>query len=323
MLRDPVDAGWDGDAPSFYDGAAVERLLDPEALLDRLAEAFADLSLGRVVAPSRIQLSAERGFSLSMPAYRPGGPFAVKIVNVFEGNRSLGLPSHQAVVCLFDEDTGRCTAVLDGASITAARTAGAAALSARLLAREDATVLAIVGAGVEARSHLRLMPLVRRLTEIRVVARSLESAERLAALDPRAIAVESAADAVRAAEVVTLCTNAGTAAIDPSWVAPGAHVTSIGYRGPEGELPRALAVSARLFVETRLAFEPPPAGAFELAGLDPSTGTELGEVLQGSRPGRTASDEVTVYKAMGHAVEDLVAAELVVRAGLDAPAPLC
>jgi ornithine cyclodeaminase/thiomorpholine-carboxylate dehydrogenase len=321
--RDPVDAGWDGDAPSFYDGAAVERLLEPEALLGRLAEAFVDLSSGKVVAPQRIQLSAEKGFSLSMPAYRPGGPFTVKVVNVFEGNRSLGLPSHQAVVCLFDEDTGRCTAVLDGAAITAARTAAAAALSARLLAREDAAVLTIVGAGVQARAHLRLMPLVRRLAEIRVVSRSPERAARLAALDPTATVVESTEDAVRGADIVALCTNAGTAAIDPGWVGPGAHVTSVGYRAPDGELPRALAEGARLFVETRLAFEPPPAGAFELGGLDPSTGIELGEVLQGSRPGRTSPGEVTVYKAMGHAVEDLVAAELVVRARLDAPGPLC
>src|SRR5262249_51244393 len=128
------------DRPAFFDGAAVERLLDPTALLDRLAAAFVDLSRGTVVAPRRIQLDVPKGFSLSMPAYRPGGPFAVKIVNVFEENRALGVPSHQAVVCVFDEDTGRCTAVLDGAAVTAARTAGAAALSAGPLPPPGATV---------------------------------------------------------------------------------------------------------------------------------------------------------------------------------------
>jgi len=208
--------------------------------------------------------------------------------------------------------------VLDGAAVTAARTAGAAALSARLLAREDASVLAIVGAGVQAAAHLKVLPLVRPLTEIRIAARSRESAERLAALDPRATAAGSAEDAVRGADLVALCTNAGTPAIEADWVGPGAHVTSVGYRPPDGELPRTLIERSGLFVETRLAFEPPPVGAFELAGLDPSTGTELGEVLQGSRPGRTSPDELTVYKAMGHAVEDLAAAELVVdRAALD------
>ena len=308
----------DGGRPAFHDGAAVERLLEPEALLDRLAQAFVDLSLGRVVAPPRIQLSLEQGFSLAMPAYRPGGPFAVKIVNVFEENAAVGLPSHQAVVCVFDSDTGRPTAVLDGAVVTAHRTAGAAALSTRLLAREDAAVLTIVGAGVQAATHLRLLPLVRPFGEIRIVARTLEHAERVAALDPRAVAVASHEAAVRGAEVVALCTNAGSAAIDAAWIGPGTHVTSVGYRAPDGELPRALAERGRLFVETRLAFEPPPVGCFELAGLDPSSGTELGEVIQGTRPGRTSADEVTVYKAMGHAVEDLAAAELVVeRAELD------
>jgi ornithine cyclodeaminase/alanine dehydrogenase-like protein (mu-crystallin family) len=146
-----------GDLPELYDGAAVERFLDPGALLDRLAEAFVDLSRGRVVAPRRIQLDAGKGFSLSMPAYRPGGPFMVKIVNVFEENRSLGLPSHQAVVCMFDEDTGRCTAVLDGPRSRRPGQA-AATLSARLLAREEATVLAIVGAGVQAAAHLKCCP---------------------------------------------------------------------------------------------------------------------------------------------------------------------
>jgi ornithine cyclodeaminase/alanine dehydrogenase-like protein (mu-crystallin family) len=156
------------------------------------------------------------------------------------------------------------------------------------------------------------MPLVRPFADIRVIAPSLADARRLAALDPRAAAVESHEAAVRGADVVALCTNAGAPVIDAGWIAPGTHVTSVGYRDPDGELPRALAVDARLFVETRLAFEPPPVGCFELAGLDPATGTELGEVVQGSRPGRTSPDEVTVYKAMGHAVEDLAAAELVI-----------
>src|SRR5262245_58007377 len=266
---------------AFYDAAAVERLLDPATLLDRLAAAFVDLTEGKVVAPPRLQLTVDKGFSLSMPAHRPGSPIVVKIVNVFEENAAVGLPSHQAVVCAFDERTGRCIAVLDGAAITAVRTAAAAVLSTRLLAREDAQVLAIVGAGVQAGAHLKLMPLARPFAEIRVVAHALADAERLAALDPGATAVESHQAAIEDADVVALCTNAGRPVIDAAWVAPGTHVTSVGYRDPDGELPRALAEEGRLFVETRLAFAEPPAGAFELAGLDPTTGTELGEVIEG------------------------------------------
>ena len=108
---------------------------------------------------------------------------------------------------------------------------------------------------------------------------------------------------------MALCTNADGPVIDAAWVAPGAHVTSVGYREPHGELPRSLLDRAALFVETRLAFTPPPGGCFELAGLDPTLGTELGEVLEHTKPGRASADQVTIFKSMGHAVEDLVACE--------------
>lgn len=296
----------------FLDQAEVERLVDARQLLDELADGFRSLSAGEVVAPTRIEVAVDQGFSLSMPAYRPGGHIAVKIVNVFEANEALGLPSHLALIALFDADTGVCVAVMDGTAITALRTAGAAQLSTRLLAREDARVVTIVGAGVQGRTHLELLPLVRDVEEIRVSSLRLEDAERLAERDPRAAAVASRdlEAAVGSSDVVCLCTHAGEAVIDADWIRPGTHVTSVGYKEPHGELPRSLLERGRLFVETRLAFEPTPTGCFELQGLDPSTGTELGEVLNGVRPGRSSTDEITVYKAMGHAVEDLVGAEL-------------
>jgi alanine dehydrogenase len=295
------------------DRATVERLLDGRELLDALAGGFVALSRGEVVAPSRIVVAVEKGFSLAMPAYCPGGHIVVKIVNVFEGNPSLGLPSHQAVICAFDADTGSCVAVLDATAITARRTAAAAALSARLLARPDARVLTIVGAGVQGRAHLELMPLVRDLEGIRIASLEYEHAQQLAELDERAIAVESPAEAVGSSDIVSLCTHSGSPVIDADWVAPGTHVTSVGYCEPDGELPRALLERSALFVETRLAFEPTPAGCFELQGLEPGSGVELGEVLDGTKPGRTSAEEITVYKAMGHAVEDHVTTELVLR----------
>lgn len=292
--------------------AEVERLLDPEALLAALAEAFRALSAGAVAAPPRNQVTVpDAGFLMAMPAHRPGGPIAVKLVSVFDGNARRGLPSHQALICLFDAETGTPVAVLDGTHITAQRTAGAAALSARLLARPEARTLAIIGAGVQGGAHLGLVPRVRDVAEIRVASLRLAEAERLAAADPRARAVVSFEEAVRGADVVCLCTGAPAPVIQREWVAPGTHVTSIGYNPPGGELDPALARAGRLFVETRLAFAPPPAGCGELAGLDPETGTELGEVLLGRRPGRRTGEEITVYKAMGHAAEDLAAASLV------------
>jgi alanine dehydrogenase len=290
----------------------IQKLLDPDALLDALAEGFRALSEGLVDAPKRIGVTVpDNGFLLSMPAYQHNREVTVKLVTVFHGNAQLGIPSHQALICLFDPQTGTPLSIMDGTYITALRTAGAAALSTNLLARADTRVLAIVGAGVQGRSHLTMLPRVRPFSEIRVTSRHFAHAEQLAATDARARAVETAEEAVRGADVVCLCTNAGEPVINADWLAPGMHITSVGYSPPGGELdPRAIEHS-RLFVETRLAFEPPPAGCGELAGFDPSIGTELGEVLLGRSPGRQSREELTIYKAMGHACEDMAAASLV------------
>ena len=290
----------------------VQRLLDPDALLDALAEGFRALSSGLVDAPKRIGVSVPNtGFLLTMPAYQQGREVTVKLVSVFHDNTRLGIPSHQALICLFDPETGTPLSFMDGTYITALRTAGAAALSTRLLARTDTRVLAIVGAGVQGRSHLTMLPRVRPFSEIRIASRHFAHAEQLAATDARARAVETAEEAVRGADVVCLCTNAGEPVISMDWLAPGMHITSVGYAPPGGELHPKVIEHARLFVETRLAFEPRPVGCGELAGFDPSVGTELGEVLLGRGLGRQSTDELTVYKAMGHACEDLAAASLV------------
>ncbi len=290
----------------------VQRLLDLDALLDALAEGFRAQSSGLVDAPKRNEVSVPNtGFLLAMPAYQQGREVTVKLVSVFHDNKRLGIPSHQALICLFDPQTGTPLSFMDGTYITALRTAGAAALSTRLLARTDTHVLAIVGAGVQGHSHLTMLPRVRPFSEIRIASRHFAHAEQLAATDSRAHAVETAEEAVRGADVVCLCTNAGEPVVSLDWLAPGMHVTSVGYRPPGGELDPKVIEHGRLFVETRLAFEPPPAGCGELAGFDSSVGTELGEVLLGWRLGRQSTDELTVYKAMGHACEDMAAASLV------------
>jgi alanine dehydrogenase len=290
----------------------VGRLLDPEALLEALAEEFKALSAGDVSAPKRNEVAvAAAGVLMAMPAYRPSREVTVKLVSVFHGNEAHGLPGHHALICLFDAQTGVPVCVMDGTYITAQRTAGAAALATRLLARQDAQVLAIVGAGVQGEAHLKLVPRVRQFREIRIASQRLASAERLAAGDEGARVVATTEEAVRGADVVCLCTSAAAPVIRGEWLAPGAHVTSVGYRPPAGELDPAVAEQGHLFVETRLAFDPPPAGCGELAGLDPNLGTELGELLLGLRPGRRSEAEITVYKSMGHACEDMAAASLV------------
>lgn len=296
----------------MLDKTEVQRLLDPHALLDALGESFKALSSGQVDAPNRINVSVpDKGFLLSMPAYQPGSEIAIKLVSVFHDNLRLGMPTHQALICLFDPQTGTPLAFMDGTHITALRTASAAALSTRLLARADTRVLAIIGAGVQGHAHLMMLPRVRPFSEIRIASRHLAHAEQLAASDGRAHAVASAEEAVRGADVICLCTDASAPVISADWLAPGMHITSVGYSPPGGELDPQAVKQSRLFVETRLAFEPPPAGCGELAGLDPSIGTELGEVLLNQKPGRQSNDQITIYKAMGHACEDMAAASLV------------
>jgi ornithine cyclodeaminase/thiomorpholine-carboxylate dehydrogenase len=291
--------------------ADVQRVLEPEALLDALATEFIALTRGESSSPARNEVVVpDAGFLLGMPAWRPSQPIAVKLVSVFHGNHQVGLPGHLALICLFDPATGAPIAIMDGTYITAARTAGAAALSVRLLARPNTRVLAILGAGVQGREHLVFVPRVRSFTEIRIASLYPEDAARLAATDPRARPVASFEEAVRGADVICLCTTSSEPVVQPEWVAPGAHITSVGYMPPGGELHPEHVRRGRLFVETRLAFEPTPVGCAELHGLDPSRGTELGEVLLDPAAGRHADQELTVYKAMGHAAEDMGAAAL-------------
>jgi alanine dehydrogenase len=299
----------------FLDRDAVERLLDPRALIDALADGFRALTRGEVAAPDRNQLAMPNGdFLLAMPGRMGEGPMAVKVVTLFESNAAAGIPAHLATIALYDAATGACRAFLDGTHITALRTSAAAALACDLVARPEARVLAIIGSGVQAEHHLRTFPLVRDLAEIRVAALRVEEAQRVASGDPRARAVQSAEEAVRGADVVALTTNAGEPVIEPDWLAPGSHVSSVGYKPPGGELPLELARTGHLFVETRRALKPPPVGCAELQGIDPSTATELGELLLGDATGRRDADELTVYKAMGHVVEDIAAAQLVLQA---------
>jgi ornithine cyclodeaminase/alanine dehydrogenase-like protein (mu-crystallin family) len=263
----------------------VRALLDVDALIDALAEAFADLSAGRASAPPRNAAQGPHGALAAMPGHAPGA-LAAKLVTLFPD------APHHALIARFDEADGTPLALMDGGEITALRTAAASAVAVRALAREDARVLAVVGTGVQGRSHADVVPRVRAFEEVRVAGRS------------------EVEDAVSGADVVCLCTSAPEPVIDPSWIAPGAHVGSVGFLG---ELPRELVTAGHLVVESRVAFEPPPAGAVELQGIDPGSAAELGEVL----PGRW-HDELTVYKSTGHAVEDAVAARLVHEAAVAA-----
>ena len=294
--------------------AEVVQHLDPSELLRELEASFGALARGEVQCPPRPQITVPgKGFSLSMSAWQSGMQICVKVVNVFEGNLTRGLPSHLALINLFDPETGAVTCVMDATYITGIRTAAAAVLSHKLLSRPESRVVTIVGAGVQAREHLRLLPLVRDVDEIQICSLDFAHAERLADLNPRARPVRDVKSAIERSDVVCLATNSATPVIEAAWVRPGTHVSSVGYQPPNGELPRLLARDHRLFVETMDAFAPPPVGCAELSGIDAARGTALGDVVNDRRKGRANDSEVTVYKAMGSAMEDMVAANLAYR----------
>ena len=290
----------------------VERLLDVDAMLDALANALIAFSSGITVVPPRVAVRVpEAGLLGSMPGYIPGVALEVKLVSVFPGNHHRSLPSHQGVIALFDESDGAPLAVMDGTYITAIRTGGTAAVAARALARHDARVLAIIGAGVQGASHLETFPRVRDFDEIRIASRNADKAASLASRHPRARVAKTFEEAVRDADVVACCTDSREPVIRREWLKSGAHVSSVGGTfGPEID-PQIMSTS-RVFVEWRgAATNAPPAGAHELQGMDADKLTEVGEVLAGTKPGRTSEDEITVYKSTGHAVEDAATARLV------------
>jgi ornithine cyclodeaminase/alanine dehydrogenase-like protein (mu-crystallin family) len=286
----------------------VARLLDVDLLLERLERAFLELSAGRASVPPRTAAFAPAGLLGAMPGY-VDGVLAAKLVSVFPEHE----PSHQALIAVFDAETGRPLAVMDGTHITAVRTGASSAVATRTLARANARVLAILGAGVQGRSHLDAVSRVRRFGEVRVASRSFVRAQALAE-ETGAAAVKSFEEAVRGADVVCCCTDASEPVLRREWLAAGAHVCSVGASQQGPELDDETVRAGLLCVESRVAFQPPPAGSFELQGLDPEQAVELGEVLAGTRDGRTSDDELTVYKSMGHAVEDAAAAALVLEA---------
>jgi ornithine cyclodeaminase/alanine dehydrogenase-like protein (mu-crystallin family) len=287
----------------------VRAMIDLPALFDALGSALRTLSAGTTSVPPRTVARTQDGFLGSMPGYLPGTALEAKLVTVFPGNHERGLPSHQALIALFDEVTGAPLCVMDGAEVTAVRTGATSAVAARALARDGARTLAILGAGVQGRSHLNAFANLFELDEIRVASRSAGHADGLSELDPRARAVATFEEAVRGADLVCCCTDAEEPVLARDWLEPGTHVSSVGVGA---EVDPATVRDATIFVEWRGAAEyPPPTGSAELQGLDPASIAEIGEVLAGVHPGRRSDGELTLYKSTGHAVEDAAAARQV------------
>jgi len=299
----------------------VEELLDMEGCIEAMAEALASLARGDVHVPMRIVVrpAGEDTFLGLMPAHRGGGAplYSLKTVCVFPDNPERGLDAHQGTVTLFDGETGETQAIMNASAITAIRTAAVSAVATRLLAREDARELGILGAGVQARSHLEALRLVRDFDTVRIFSPTAAHAQALAK-EAGAEAVGSAQEAVSGADIVVTATSAVDPVLRREWLKPGAHVNVIGGRPPTmRELDVATVADSAFYVDRREsaekeAFDYRDALEAGAIGHDHIRG-EIGEVLIGTAPGRQSPDELTVFRSLGLAVEDLAAAEYVVR----------
>jgi ornithine cyclodeaminase len=295
----------------------VRRLLPMDQCIELMANALADFARGYVWQPLRSVMRPPEQPSLLglMPAHRsePRRAYALKSVCVFPENPARGLDAHQGGVLLFDGETGELRALLEGSAVTAVRTAAVSAVATRELAHEDAKDLAILGAGVQARSHLEALPHVREFERVRIWSRTPEHAQATAAGSSLPIeVVDSAEAAVRGANVLVTATSSREPIVERDWLAPGAHINAVGSSIPTTrELDTETMTSAALFCDARESLVN-EAGDYLLAGLGPERiRAELGEVLIGEAEGRRDPDELTVFKSLGLAVEDLAAAERV------------
>lgn len=289
----------------FLSEEQVRAVLRMEELIPAMAGALRDLSAGKVQQPIRkvLPVADHKGFFAVMPAY--GGALGAKLVTFYPHNTEVH--THHAMILLFRPETGEPLVTMDGRLITEMRTAAVSAVATDTLARADASVLAILGSGVQARSHLEAMRIVRKFREVRVW--SPRNAHRFAKEFAVRAAV-SAEEAVRGADVIVVATAATTPVLMGEWLSAGAHINAVGATRPDWrELDDAVLGRARIYVEAREA-------AMKESGDVIAAGNifaEIGEVVAGTKSGRQSTEEITLFKSVGVAVEDIVAADLVWR----------
>lgn len=304
-----------------YDSRDVRRLLDPAGCIGVVREAMAALSASDQAQPLRniLEMAPARLFGLMPGTLPPGTAFGAKLVSVFGDPAHPGRSAHQGVVVLFDGESGAVRCVADAAEITRIRTGCASAVATDALARADARTLAIFGTGEQAASHAHAIACVRPLARLIVWGRSADRADALAErlAQTMAIPVTTTADgaaAAAAADIICTVTGSREPVLLGDWVKPGTHVNLVGssYLGPV-EADSALVAKSRYFVDYRpsalaAAAELAVAREAGVVGED-HIAAEIGEVLSGSVPGRRGRDEITLYKSLGHVVQDLAAAE--------------
>jgi ornithine cyclodeaminase len=302
----------------------VQELLSIEECIEVQARALSALAQGQVYQPLRSAVVAPGagGVLGLMPSYLSGargGLYGLKSVCVFPGNSALGKDIHQGAVLLFSGETGELLSVMDASAITAIRTAAVSAVATRLLAREEAGDLALIGAGVQARVHIEAIARVRTIRKARVASRSLESARKFAdemgnktglQIEP----VDSVESAIRGADLIVTATTSREPVVKREWVAAGAHLNVVGSSvRTTREIDTATMAASSLFVDRRESTIN-ESGDYLKAVSEGAIGpehikAEIGEVLTGARPGRTSANEITLFKSLGLGIEDLASAE--------------
>lgn len=308
----------------------IEQLLPITECIDLMADALTALARDEVYQPLRtiVRPPDARGLLGLMPAYRGGerGAFGLKAICVFPDNPAQGKDAHQGAVTLFSRETGELLALMNASEITAMRTAAVSAVATRLLSRKDASELAIIGAGVQARAHLAALATVRELKRVRVVARTFSHSQGLAGeMQPRFSfpiePVETNEQAVRGADLIVTATSSLEPVIQRDWISAGAHVNAIGTHSPKSrEVDSATMAAARIFVDRRESALN-ESGDYLLAAAEGVVGpesilAEIGELLIGNKAGRTSPEEITLFKSLGLAIEDVACADYLYRKAL-------
>ena len=295
----------------------VRAALPMSRAIDAMRQAYSQLSAGKVTAPPRQHLSTDKGVTLIMPAYlSERSEFGIKVVSVYDGNPSLNLPRITATVLVLDPETGSPKAFMDGASLTAIRTGAGGGVAADLLARKDAKTVGLFGAGVQARAQLQAVMAVRDITHVNLISRTEVSAQQLAYeisqwTDASEVnLVRTPQEVVADADIIICATTSATPLFDGNDLQPGTHITAVGTFVPEKREVDTITVrrANRIVVDSQEA-------CLEEAGdlIIPNAqiNAEIGEIVNGDKQGRQSDDEITLFKSVGVAVQDAVAASMV------------
>jgi ornithine cyclodeaminase/alanine dehydrogenase-like protein (mu-crystallin family) len=312
--------------------ADVHAVLDYGDCAAAMRRALVALESGRAQQPLRTIVRPEGAAGLVglMPAYLADGDgwYGLKALCITPTNPAVGLDTHQGLVLLSDGQTGEPVAILNASAVTEIRTAAVSVVATELLAKPDASTLAVIGAGVQAEAHIRALDQARPLAEVRIASRHAGNARRLAEAlraHTRApvLACGSAHAAVDGADIIVTATSSAEPVLDRAWLAPGTHINAVGACLPHARELDTETVAAGVLVTDRRESVLAESGDYLLAAADGAVGpdhirAELGEILAGTADGRSAADDITIFESLGLAVEDLAAAELAYRRAAEA-----